>query len=179
LQARNEINEDRRRVGWKDAIQNLRKRWPSAAGWISRKTVHGCSRGVAQQLAEIDPWSPAVIACGYLPRFEIRSDVGIQVDPFVLAQPHHCQRKDGLTDRTRLEWCIGLNRHAFSHPPDSEPSGPGDLEVLDDGNANTWRTEFAHPIVEGAYSTQWRTAGTVRSQIGNSAIDSRTIFRRH
>jgi hypothetical protein len=36
---------------------------------------------MAQQLAEIDPWPPAVIACGYLPRFEISSDVGIQVDP--------------------------------------------------------------------------------------------------
>jgi hypothetical protein len=31
-------------------------------------------------------------------------------------------------------------------------------------------------MVEGAYSTQRWTAETSRSQIGHSAIDSRTIF---
>ena len=62
-----------------------RKRRPSTTGRISRKAMHGCPCGMAQQLAEIDPWPPAVIACGYLPRFEIGSGVGIQVDPFVLA----------------------------------------------------------------------------------------------
>jgi hypothetical protein len=85
LHARNEVDENGRCVGWKGAIQNLCKGWPRTAGRISRKAMHGRPCSVAQELAEIDPRRPAVIAFGHLPRLEIGFDIRIQVDALVLA----------------------------------------------------------------------------------------------
>jgi hypothetical protein len=130
-------------------------------------------------LAEIDLWRPAVIAFGHLPRLEVSSYVGIQVDPFVLVQPHHGQRKHGLADRARLEWRIGLNLRAFSHLAESKAPGPGDIEVLDYGDADTGSTDFAHPIDNRAHPALRETTVALGSKIGCDAIDPYSVFGRH
>jgi hypothetical protein len=56
-------------------------------------------------------------------------------------------------------------------PPDSESSRPGDLKVLDDGDAETGDEQFIHPIVERTHTALPSTGGALRSQIGNYAID--------
>jgi hypothetical protein len=152
LCAGDEIHTDGRGVGGWLTVEDLHQRWDRCANFIARESVDGEAGTVAQDAAQRDFLVLVEFVIWNLPGLEFQVHIFVERERSMLHQEECARCGHGLADRPCLEKSVNRHRRIATGFRDSVAFRPGDLEIIDDGDAEAGTLIELHQLVD----VQWR-----------------------
>lgn len=148
LLAHRQHHLDGLRVGRRGPVQHLHRGGHRRPDPIARKAVHIQARRVAEQFAQRDGLGRQLLVARQPPRCQGAVDVVVEMQFALLDQAQCGKRGDDLADRRRLEIRLGRDGRAGIGVAHAPASGPFELAVVDDSDADTGHRIGPHALLQ-------------------------------